>query len=126
MQWYLAALRNYAVFKGRARRKEYWMYSLCNFLVMNVVAFASWLLGFTSQADRGLLVKWYAIAVLIPTIAVGVRRMHDTDHSGWWLLLPGVNLILAMQDGGYRANRFGADPKRVARPAHGSPVSPGG
>ena len=116
MHWYLAVLRNYAVVEGRARRKEYWMYILINYLLMNVVALLGWLLGFRSPADKNVLLHWYASAVLIPTVAVGVRRMHDTDHSGWWLLLPLVNLVLLVEDGCYRTNRYGPDPKAVARP----------
>jgi len=87
MHWYLAVLRKYAVVKGRARRKEYWMYILINYLLMTVLVLLGWLLGFRSSADENVLLHWYELAVLIPTIAVGVRRMHDTDHSGWWLLL---------------------------------------
>jgi len=116
MHWYLAVLRKYAVVEGRARRKEYWMYILINYLLMNVLALLGWSLGFRSPADKNILLHWYALAVLIPTISVGVRRMHDTDHCGWWLLLPLVNLVLLIEDGGYRANRYGPDPKAVARP----------
>ena len=53
----------------------------------------------------------YALAVLTPALAVGVRRMHDTDHSGWWLLFPLVNLLFAVRAGQRGGNRFGSDPK---------------
>jgi uncharacterized membrane protein YhaH (DUF805 family) len=53
----------------------------------------------------------YGLAILVPTLAVGVRRMHDTDHSGWWLMFPIVNLVLAVRKGDRSANRYGPDPQ---------------
>ena len=58
-----------------------------------------------------MVTNLYSLAVLLPSVAVGVRRMHDTDHSGWWILLPIVNLIFACTEGTRGPNRFGADPK---------------
>ena len=106
MSWYLAVLKKYAVFSGRARRKEYWMFFLFN----TIVAFA---LGLVEGCvgGRDTISSIYSLAVLIPTIAVGVRRMHDTDHSGWWLMLPIVNLVFACTEGTRVDNRFGSDPK---------------
>ena len=111
MNWYLAVLKQYAVFSGRARRKEYWMFFLFNVIITFVLAFV---LGFAGAGDGGeVIVNIYSLAVLIPGIAVGVRRMHDTDHSGWWILLPIVNLIFACTEGTPGPNRFGASPKLV-------------
>jgi len=105
MNWYLEVLKKYAVFQGRARRKEYWMFFLFNFII-------GFVLGFISGMLRApVLYYLYALAVLIPGIAVGVRRMHDTDHSGWWLLFPFVNLVFACMDGTPGPNRFGPSPK---------------
>ncbi len=111
MNWYLEALKKYAVFGGRARRKEYWMFFLFNLIIALALGVVEGLLGIAPQSDRSVLVSIYQLAVLLPAIAVGVRRMHDTDHSGWWLLFPIVNLIFAIQEGQRGDNRFGADPK---------------
>ena len=106
MNWYLEVLKKYAVFSGRARRKEYWMFFLFNLIIAFVLGFVEGLAG-----GPGVLGNLYALAVLIPGIAVGVRRMHDTDHSGWWLLLPIVNLVFLVQDSQQGDNRFGSNPK---------------
>jgi uncharacterized membrane protein YhaH (DUF805 family) len=115
MNWYLEVLKKYAVFSGRARRKEYWMFVLFNLLIS---FFIGLVLGFAGMGERGqLLINLYQLAVLIPSIAVGVRRMHDSDHSGWWILLPIVNLVFACTDGTSGPNRFGPSPKLVSQPA---------
>lgn len=106
MSWYLAVLKKYAVFSGRARRKEYWMFVLFNFIISFVLGFIEGLAG-----GPGIIVNIYGLAVLIPGIAVYVRRMHDSNHSGWWLLFPIVNLVFACTEGTRGDNRFGPDPK---------------
>lgn len=112
MNWYLGVLKKYAVFSGRARRKEYWMFFLFNIIIAVVISIVAGILDIAPQSGQGnVLFRIYAMAVLMPSIAVGVRRMHDTDHSGWWLLLPIVNLVLAVLEGQRGDNRFGPDPK---------------
>ncbi|HEY5982324.1 MAG TPA: DUF805 domain-containing protein [Anaerolineales bacterium] len=112
MHWYTDVLKKYAVFSGRARRMEYWMFVLFNFIIALVLGLIDGALGISrDSSNQSILVGLYQLAILLPTIAVGVRRMHDTDHSGWWLLLPIVNLIFAVTDGTKGPNRFGADPK---------------
>lgn len=111
MNWYLEVLKKYSVFGGRARRKEYWMFFLFNVIIEVVLGIVQGILGMASESGVGLLTNIYTLAILIPAIAVGVRRMHDTDHSGWWLLLPIVNLIFAVSEGQRGDNRFGPDPK---------------
>ncbi len=106
MNWYLEVLKKYAVFDGRARRKEYWMFFLFNFIIAFALGFVVGLVGLPTY-----FAQIYSLAILIPAIAVGVRRMHDTDHSGWWLLFPIVNLIFAVTEGTRGDNRFGPDPK---------------
>jgi len=107
MNWYLVVLNKYAQFSGRARRKEYWMFVLINLII-------SALLGFiivTFAGTRAII--WhdlYSLAVLCPSIAVGVRRMHDSDHCGWWVLCPFYNIYLACIKGTQGENRFGPDP----------------
>jgi uncharacterized membrane protein YhaH (DUF805 family) len=111
VDWYLGVWRKYAVFSGRARRKEYWMFFLFNLIATFLLSFADVMLGFADESGNGLLGGIYALAVLIPSIAVGVRRMHDTNHSGWWLIVPIVSLVLALMEGTRGPNRFGPDPK---------------
>ena len=111
MHWYLTVLKKYAVFSGRARRKEYWMFFLFNILVGFALGLVEGILGVAPESKESVLAGIYTLAILIPAIAVGVRRMHDTDHSGWWLLFPVVNLVFAVSEGQKGDNRFGPDPK---------------
>ncbi|CZT26585.1 DUF805 domain-containing protein [Pseudomonas cerasi] len=104
--WYTDVLKKYAVFTGRARRKEYWMFFLFNILISIVLGFIGGLIG-----DGGIIANLYSLAVLVPGIAVGVRRLHDTDRSGWWLLVPIANLVFLIQEGHPGPNRFGPGPK---------------
>lgn len=111
MDWYLAVLKKYAVFTGRARRKEYWMFFLFNTIIGVVLGLVEGVLGNGAEMDRSILASIYQLAVMIPSIAVSVRRMHDTDHSGWWLLVPIVNFVFCCTEGTKGDNRFGSDPK---------------
>jgi uncharacterized membrane protein YhaH (DUF805 family) len=110
--WYLNALQQYAVFNGRARRKAYWMFVLCNFIVTFILAIlGAALMGPAPSGNPAMLSNLYSLAVLVPSIAVGVRRMHDTNHSGWFLLVPFYNVYLACIEGTRGPNRFGENPK---------------
>ena len=97
------------MFSGRARRKEYWYFTLYNFIIYILFLIIGGIISGNDLAD--VLSVIYSLAVLIPSIAVGVRRLHDTDRSGWWLLLPIVNLIFSCRDSQEGANRFGMNPK---------------
>jgi uncharacterized membrane protein YhaH (DUF805 family) len=121
MDWYLEVLKKYAVFSGRARRKEYWMFTLFNVLISIVLAIVDRVLGFGENGGTGPLGALYSLAVLIPSLAVSVRRLHDTGRSGWWLLLglvPCVGfivlLIFMVQDSQPGANEYGPNPKEGA------------
>ena len=119
MSWYLEALKKYAVFSGRSRRKEYWYFVLFNIIVSIVLGWIDALLGTRgSYAGAGLLSGIYGLAVLIPTLAVTVRRLYDIDRSGWWILIGLVPLIgaivllvFALLDGTPDTNRYGPNPK---------------
>lgn len=119
MSWYLEALKKYAVFHGRSRRAEYWYFVLFNLIVAIVLAAIDSLLGtFSSAQNIGLLSGIYSLAVLIPTLAVTFRRLHDIDRSGWWILINLVPLIgtivllvFALMDGTPGDNRYGPNPK---------------
>lgn len=121
MNWYLEVLKKYAVFSGRARRKEYWFFVLFNIIISIVLAVIDGVTGsFSSEAGMGLLGGIYTLAVLIPGIAVSVRRLHDTERSGWWLLIALVPLIGAIvllvfmvQDSKPGQNQYGANPKEA-------------
>jgi uncharacterized membrane protein YhaH (DUF805 family) len=102
MNWYLDVMRNYAVFRGRSPRKAYWMFVLINLVVAILVGFVGKVLGM-GTAPSAL----YSLIVLIPGIAVAVRRLHDTGRSGWWLLFPFVNLIFLCLDSQPGENQFG-------------------
>lgn len=121
MNWYLEVLKKYAVFSGRARRKEYWFFVLFNIIISIVLAVIDGVTGsFSPEAGMGLLGGIYTLAVLIPGIAVSVRRLHDTERSGWWLLIALVPLIGAIvllvfmvQDSKPGQNQYGANPKEA-------------
>lgn len=116
MNWYLAVLKKYAEFSGRARRQEYWMFVLFNFVIASAATLIDELLGY--RGDYGLLNSLYSLAIFIPGLAVTVRRLHDTDKSGWFLLIaliPVIGwiwIIVVLATAGVRgANKYGADPK---------------
>jgi uncharacterized membrane protein YhaH (DUF805 family) len=115
MRWYLDVLRKYAVFSGRARRMEYWMFVLFNLIIALVLGAIDGLLGI-----QGVLGGLYSLAVLIPSLAVAVRRLHDTNRSGWWILInliPVIGwiifIIFAVQDSQPGPNQYGPNPKEA-------------
>ncbi len=114
MEWYLTVLKKYAVFKGRARRKEFWMFMLFNAIFSVVLGLVDGMLG---TQFFGLI---YSLAVLIPSIAVNVRRLHDIGRTGWWVLIgliPVIGFIVlivfAATEGDKGSNEYGSDPKGV-------------
>jgi len=131
MKWFLEALtKKYATFEGRARRKEYWYYVLFYFLAIFVLAIVDQVTGtLDEEAGIGLLSGLFVLATLIPTIAVTVRRLHDTGRRGWWVLLnliPIVGglvlIVFTVLDSQPGANRFGPNPKGVLGPGTPSPI----
>lgn len=152
IKYYLEALKKYATFSGRARRKEFWYYCLMNYiiaLVVSILMFASMgnslnsiMSGYGEPPVLGIIIAiiyfLYWLATCIPSLAVGVRRLHDTGKSGWFLLLPlgGVLLniipiigslaslglsiwfiVLMCTDSQVGENKYGADPKAEERMA---------
>jgi uncharacterized membrane protein YhaH (DUF805 family) len=130
MDWYLMVWRKYAQFSGRSRRKEYWMFVLFNTIAC-VVLYAGILAAFLAGQKTlaiviGCLCCIYGLAALIPGLAVSVRRLHDINKSGWWILIslvPGVGglilLILDCIEGDPGDNQYGPNPKLLAQPAMG-------
>ena len=117
MKWYLHVLKNYVNFNGRARRKEYWMFYLLSILIgygINLFDFLFQSIG----APEFFLSSIYNIFLILPTIAVGVRRLHDIDKSGFYLFLAFLPIIgwiwlfvLLVQNGDTGTNQYGPDPK---------------
>ncbi|MEJ2544990.1 MAG: DUF805 domain-containing protein [Calditrichaceae bacterium] len=119
MSWYIQVLKKYAVFSGRARRKEYWMFVLFNIIFLIVAAILDNILGTAIEGvGYGLFYFLYSLAVLIPALAVAVRRLHDTGKSGWMILIvliPIVGaiwlLVLMILEGNAGENKYGPSPK---------------
>ncbi|MFB7776644.1 DUF805 domain-containing protein [Streptomyces bauhiniae] len=114
MHWYVDVLKKYAVFSGRARRQEYWMFTLFSLIISIVLTILD------NALDINFLAGIYALAVLVPSLAVGVRRLHDTSRSGWWLLLvliPFIGAIVLIVffaiEGKPEANEYGPNPKHA-------------
>ena len=112
MNWYLAVLKKYAVFSGRARRTEFWMFVLINFIVAIALGVVDMMLG---TVVLGLI---YAVATIIPSLAVGARRLHDIGKTGWWQLIglvPLIGLIVLIvffvMDSNPGDNQYGPNPK---------------
>jgi uncharacterized membrane protein YhaH (DUF805 family) len=87
MSPYLTVIKKYAVFRGRARRSEYWLWVLINTIVTYALTVVDMFMGAGKVGRFGLLSSLYYLALLMPTLAVAVRRFHDTGRSGWWALL---------------------------------------
>lgn len=111
MKYYIEVLKKYAVFSGRARRKEYWMFFLFNMIICIIISVVESIVGLFPESDSSLFANIYSLAILVPAIAVSIRRMHDVDKSGWFILVPIYNLILACTNGTEGVNRHGNDPK---------------
>ena len=117
MEWYLAVLKKYIVFTGRATRTEYWMFALFNVIISIVLS----IIGYVVVGGNGqsALSSLYSLAVLLPSLGVSVRRLHDTNRSGWWLLISLVPIIgiivlivFLVQDSDPGDNRYGPNPKQ--------------
>ena len=131
MDWYLKVLKQYTRFNGRARRKEYWYFQLINFLIFLFLTILALLFASLSQQSDsisngialiviiiGLLRTIYSLGVLLPSLAVNIRRLHDIGKSGWWCLIGLVPIVgslillyFLVQDSKPGANRFGRNPK---------------
>lgn len=123
MNWYLTVLKKYAEFSGRARRKEYWMFALMNFLISILISIVGAVIGDTDGLIAVSLSGVYALFIFIPSLAVTVRRLHDTNKSGWWILITLVPLIgglvlliFMIMDSDPNTNAYGANPKSAPEP----------
>jgi uncharacterized membrane protein YhaH (DUF805 family) len=129
MNYYKAVLKKYAEFKGRARRAEYWYFALFNIIFAIVAGIIDRIIdpGVKISGYYGIIYILYALAVIVPSLAVVVRRLHDTGKSGWMILIsliPIVGaiwlLVLMIKKGDVGENKYGPDPKMLP----GTPVQP--
>lgn len=134
MDWMLMPLRRYADFSGRSRRKEYWMFALGVLIVATALAALAIMMGGGLRATAGsggliagpflIVFGLFWLALIVPSIAVQVRRFHDQDKSGWFVLLnfiPYIGglvvLVFMCLEGTRGPNRYGEDPKAGESPA---------
>ncbi|MDH1701682.1 DUF805 domain-containing protein [Comamonas terrigena] len=121
MDWFLKALKKYATFSGRAQRAEYWYFTLFYVLLLMCASVVDMVTGlYHAETETGLFGSVVLLGLLIPAIAVGVRRLHDTGRSGWWMLLWLVPLIgfiawlvWTLQDSTPGANEYGPNLKEI-------------
>ena len=122
IQWFRQVLAKYALFRGRARRREYWRFVLNYLLCYAALLVVDLLTGtFSFESQRGLLGGMFLLFMFIPALAVAVRRLHDTGRSGWWLLLAVIPLVgqlvllyFFIDEGDEGDNDYGPDPKARA------------
>ncbi|HEY1428858.1 MAG TPA: DUF805 domain-containing protein [Candidatus Tumulicola sp.] len=124
MNYWIAALGKYVVFSGRARRSEYWYFVLFNSLFALAWAFLVGFCGSLGGENRTMMrifVELVPLATLLPTIAVSIRRLHDTGRTGWWYLLALVPIlgsivliVFFIEEGPSEENRYGPDPRTPA------------
>ena len=114
MSWYIQVIKNYTNFSGRARRKEYWIYSVISAVIIFILSMIDAVMGVA------LFTTLYSLFILIPELSLSFRRLHDIDKSAWWLLIvlvPVVGAIVlfvfSVMPGTVGANRYGADPKDI-------------
>jgi uncharacterized membrane protein YhaH (DUF805 family) len=132
MNWFIAVIKKYAVFDGRARRTEYWMFNLFNFLIVFVLEIPFFAVSSMSTNSNSSLpsflitlftsiVSLYSLALIIPSLAVTVRRLHDIGKSGWWYfisIVPVIGgiwlLVLLCTDSEPGLNQYGPNPKEIS------------
>jgi uncharacterized membrane protein YhaH (DUF805 family) len=116
-QYFCCAMKKYAVFQGRARRAEYWYYTIIYAIFYTVCLILDSAAGLFIVAygneGVGVLSSLFTLALLLPSWSVMVRRFHDIDRSAWWVLIPIYGFVLLFYTGTVGPNRFGADPKQV-------------
>ena len=115
MNWYLEVVKKYAVFSGRAHRQEYWMFVLINLIIGFGLGFIEGLVGLP-----GVLSTLYGLAILLPSLGVSIRRLHDTGRTGWWVLISFVPIlglivliVFMVKDSQPGDNMYGPNPRGI-------------
>lgn len=115
MNWYIEVFKKYAVFEGRARRTEYWMFQLFNCIFLVLLTLVE-----SATQNTGILIGLYVLVVLLPNLSVTIRRLHDTNRSGWWFLIsflpvigPIILLVFMAQNSVSEENQYGENPKII-------------
>lgn len=103
---YINAWKNAFYFNGRVRRKSYWYFILVHAIILFILAIAD-----QAMRSNEVLSNIYNIAALIPGISMGIKRMHDVGKSGWWIIVPFINIYYAVKDSDFGANEYGPSPK---------------
>ena len=118
MNHYKNAFKKYADFRTRARRSEYWYFALFNALFILLLSLVDTVLGFGSEDTLGIFGGLYSLVVVIPSLAVCVRRLHDIGKSGWWIfivIIPFIGALIlflfAIRDSQPGTNEYGPNPK---------------
>jgi uncharacterized membrane protein YhaH (DUF805 family) len=122
MSWYLKVLKQYADFRGRARRREFWWFALIHLLLICLLVIVELTLGLGDPVRRlGLLSGLYVVGAAVPGLAVTVRRLHDWGRTGWWVLIAVIPvlgvialLVLMLIDSQPGDNEYGPNPKLAA------------
>ena len=105
MKYYLKVLKNYINFNGRARRREFWYFTLIDTFIFAILS------GKGYESNYEALAVIYLFVTIVPAIAVSIRRMHDVNKSGWYILIPLYGFILLFVEGDTGRNQYGEDPK---------------
>lgn len=119
MNYFVECMKKYATFSGRARRKEYWIFCVCYVAIIFIAAIVDGMMsGGNPENMSSIVTSLASLALFLPLLSVSVRRLHDTDRSGWWILLnllPFIGglvlFVFACLEGTKGDNRFGEDPK---------------
>lgn len=121
VRWFLEPLKKYADFSGRARRSEYWWFSMFTTTISLFLGFVEGMMGVAPDSKYSLFAGVWCLAIMVPSIAVTVRRLHDTNRSGWWFLISLIPIVGAIvllvflaKDSAPGRNRFGPSPKVVS------------
>lgn len=113
MEGYIAVIKKYAVSQGRASREEYWMFFLWNIIISFGLSLIDKKFGLQYRFSGSLLSDIYALFIFFPTLGVGIRRLHDIDRSGWWVIVPIANIVFFTFKSTVGDNKYGPHPESV-------------
>jgi uncharacterized membrane protein YhaH (DUF805 family) len=112
--YYTGAIKKYAVFDGRATRAEFWYFFLFNIIVSFALGFVSGFLEVTCGLNKSVISNLYSLFIFLPSLGLGIRRVHDINKNGWFSIIPFYNLYLFAKKGDAGANKYGNAPAKPA------------